>query len=70
MRESGLLRGYLYFQNALLTLKIFWNKYDVAVAVGMYAMMKSSVGQMDRRLSGGDRICGDYGLSGINWICK
>ena len=37
-----LLRGYPYFQNALLILIIFQNKYGTAVTVGMYAAMPHS----------------------------
>ena len=36
-QNPELLRGYLYFQNALLILMIFRNKYSRAVMVGMYA---------------------------------
>ena len=37
MTKSWTLRGYLYFQNALLIFKIFKNEYSRAVMVGMDA---------------------------------
>ena len=38
-QNPELLRGYPYFQNVLLLLMIFRNKYSRAVTVGMYALL-------------------------------